>query len=66
MGTYIFVQHPASGKDERNVGNHVDHGGPVDPDGANTVVLHDDIGDDRVLDPLHGVGGRVQYEDGQN
>lgn len=66
MYTHEFVQHPAGGEYERDVGDHEDHRSPVDPYAARVVIVHDDVRDDGVLDPLHGVGSRVQDENGQH
>lgn len=64
--THEFVQHPTGREDQRDVGDHEDHRCPIHPEAAGVVIIHDDVSDDGVLDPLHGVGGRIQNEDGQN
>jgi len=64
--TDLFGEYPGSREDERDVGDHVDHGGPVDGKVADAVVLVDDVRDDRVLNPLHGVGSRVNDEQTQH
>lgn len=63
---YIFVQQPASRKDAWNVDDHKHHGSPVHPFAVNVVIVYHHIFDDGVLDPLHGVGSRIQHEDGQD
>lgn len=52
--------------EEEDVGEHVDHAGPVDGRVADPVELGDDVGDDRVHDPLGPVGGGQQDEHDQH
>uniref|UniRef100_A0A2H1WB47 SFRICE_030573 n=1 Tax=Spodoptera frugiperda TaxID=7108 RepID=A0A2H1WB47_SPOFR len=56
----------AGGEYERDVRDHVDHGGPVHLDARHVVVLDDGILDDGVLDPLHRVRRRVEHEHEQH
>ena len=61
--SYLLLQEPRSGKDEGDVGDHVDHGGPRDREGGHAVVALEDGGDDDELRPLEGVRGGVEHEE---
>ena len=50
--TDLFIEEPGGGDNEGDVGDHVDHAGPVDGDGGHLVVLLQDGGDDHQLGPL--------------
>lgn len=50
-----LVQQPGDGEEQRDVGDHVAHGEPVDGEGAHAVEAHEDVVDAAVLDPLEGV-----------
>lgn len=58
----LLVQQPGDREDERDVGQHVDHGHPVYGEGLHAVELHEDVVDDAVLDPLVRVTQRVGAE----
>lgn len=64
--TYQLIYEPGRGEDERNVDQHVDHRSPVDVGVRHPVELGDHVGDDGVLDPLHGVGHGVEHEDSED
>lgn len=59
----LSVQQPGDGKNEGDVGQHVDHGHPVYGEGVHVVELHEDVVNDAVLDPLVGVTQGVGAEE---
>lgn len=59
---YQFIQQPRSGEDQWNVSDHVNHRSPVDVKTGDIVILCDDIGDNRILYPLHCIRHRIKYE----
>lgn len=48
----LLVQKPRDGEDERDVGEHVDHGHPIYGEGVDVIELHENVVNDAVLDPL--------------
>ena len=59
---HLAIQHPGCREHQRNVACHIDHGCPVNGSAANLVIPHHDICDNWVLEPVHGVRCRTQYE----
>jgi len=53
--TYISAEQPKSWEHERDVANPKDDSRQVDGVAADAEVSRDDVSDDRVLDPVHGV-----------
>ena len=62
----LLIQEPGGGEYQGDVEDHVDHAGPVHGQGAHSVVLLQDVGDDDQLGPLEGVGGGVEDEHGEH
>lgn len=60
------VEKPHDGQDERDVGEEVDHGEPVDGDRVDAVEAHEDVADDAVLQPHEGVAHGEGAEDEQH
>lgn len=59
---YQFIKQPRSGKDQRNVSDHVNHRSPVDQETGDMIILGYDIGDNRILYPLHSIRHRIKDE----
>ena len=57
-----LLQEPGHGQEQRDVGQHVAHGQPVDGKGTDPVEVHEDVIDGAVLDPLEGVAHGVAAE----
>ena len=49
-------------QEQRDVGQHVAHGQPVDGKGTDPLEVHEDVIDGGVLDPLEGVAHGVAAE----
>ena len=63
---YLLVEEPGAWDDQHQVGYHVDHGGPADGVAVHSVEPSDNVVDDGVLGPLHGVRHGIQHEDEQD
>ncbi|KAL0601984.1 putative uncharacterized protein CCDC28A-AS1 [Plecturocebus cupreus] len=57
-----LLQQPGHWQEQRDVGQHVAHGQPVNGKGADPVEVHEDVIDGAVLDPLEGVAHGVAAE----
>ena len=66
FGSHLLIEQPGGRKYQRDVENHVDHAGPIDCQGCNSVVFLQDAGDDHQLGPLEGIGSRVEDEHSQH
>ena len=57
-----LLQEPGHRQEQRDIGQHVAHGQPVDGKGTDPVEVHEDVIDGAVLDPLEGVAHGVVAE----
>lgn len=61
-----LVEQPRDGQDERNVGDEVNHGEPVDGLAVGSVEAYEDVAYDAVLRPHEGVAHGIGAEDEQH
>lgn len=61
------VEQPHDRQDERDVGEAIDHGEPVNGHSVDAIEAHEDVADDAVLQPheaiAHGVDGEEEKHD---
>jgi hypothetical protein len=62
VSAYLAIKHPRGREHKWDVAHHVDHRRPVDGTITDVVIMCHDVGNNGVLEPVHGIGCRAQYE----